>query len=433
MSTQQPAHRLDDGVDLRAYVGVIVKYKWLVLVSVAVAVAVTTVFNYVVLSPTYRASVVVELPRADGSDGLGLTPQGYREFAISGPVVDAVRQQVGSNPDSSPASGSFTLQLETSSRLVTVTASAQTADAAVEMVTEWVSVFRQQTLALLEAQMDVQLAAAVAELNELLVGLTDSEDALADFDRVSPLSFVELPRASTEDDLMAVNLPRLVAVDPRLIAIEDDLFSREQRLRELTLFSIPTDETRQEILEAALESEPPTLGDQSGVVVLPGGNDSGAGVTSSEVTILNPVYLQLSEQLVLTRIRVGTNRREAEILQSQIGSLQEEVARLRETTVTAKTERDRLQRNLNEALALYEPAKSELDRLLNTKRLLPQMAISEVVSEAQRPNAPVTPRKLINIAISGILAGVAGVGLALSLNWYRVGRPAEGSPPTAGG
>ena len=49
MSTQQPAHRLDDGIDLRAYVEVIVKYKWLVLASVAVAVAVTPVVNYLVL------------------------------------------------------------------------------------------------------------------------------------------------------------------------------------------------------------------------------------------------------------------------------------------------------------------------------------------------------------------------------------------------
>ena len=158
--------------------------------------------------------------------------------------------------------------------------------------------------------MGAQVAVVEEALDELLVGLTDSEDALTDFDRVSPLSLFEPQLVTIGDDV--------VTLGSRLAAIENDLVAREQRLRELTLFSIPTDETRQEILEAALESEPPTLGDQSGVVVLPGENDSGAGVTSSEVTILNPVYLQLSEQLVLTRIRVGTNHREAEILQRQM-------------------------------------------------------------------------------------------------------------------
>ena len=424
MSTQQPAHGLEEGIRLRAYVEVIVKYKWLVLASVAVAVALATVVNLFVLSPTYVSSVVVELPGADGSGGLGLTTQGYREFAISGPVVDAVLQQVGSNPGSSAASGKLSLLTEPDSGLVTVTASAQTADAAVELVTDWVGVFGQQTLALLEAQMDVKIAVAEVALDELLARLTDSEDALAKFDRVSPLSLFEPQLLTIGDDF--------VTIGSRLATFENDLIAREQRLRELTLFSIPTDETRLEILEAALESEPKTLDDQSGVVVLPGGNGSGAGVTSSEVTILNPVYLQLSEQLVLTRIRVGTNRREAEILQSQIVSLREEAVRLRDSSVTAKTERDRLQRNLNEALTLYRPAKSELDRLLNTQRLLPQMANPEVVNEARRPDAPVTPRKLINIATSGILAGMVGVILALILSWYRDERSAEVSRPATG-
>ncbi len=424
MSAQQPVQGWEDGIGLRAYVEVIVKYKWLVLASLAVAVAVATVVNYFVLSPTYVSSVVVEFPEADGSGGLGLTSQGYREFAISGSVVDAVFQKHASNPDSDAVSGILSLLVGSDSGLVTVTASAQTADAAVELVSDWVGVFSQQTLALLEVQMDAQIAVATMALNELLVGLTNNENALAEFDRVSPLSLFEPQLLTIGDDF--------VTIGSRLDAFENDLIVREQRLRELTLFSIPTDETRLEILVAAIEVEPKTLSDQPGVVVLPGGNGSGAGVTSSEVTILNPVYLQISEQLVLTRIRVGTNRREAEILQGQIASLREEAARLRETSVTAKTERDRLERNLKEALVLYEPARAELDRLLRTQRLLPQMAVTEVVNDARRPDAPDTPNQLANIAISGTLAGVLGVILALSLNWYRDERSAEVSRPAAG-
>ena len=253
---------------------------------VAIAVAVATGVNFLVLSPTYVSSVVVQFPEADGSDGLGLTIQGYREVAISGHVVDAVLQQGGSNPESDAVSGRFDLEVELGSRLETVTASARTADAAVELVTDWVRVFGQQTLALLETQMDVWITVAEVALDELLVSLTDSEDALAAFDRVSPLSLFE-------PQLLTIGV-EFVTIGSRLAALENDLISREQRLRELTLFSIPTDETRLEILEAALEMEPKILSEQSGVVVLPGGNDSGAGVTSSEVTILNPVYLQLS-------------------------------------------------------------------------------------------------------------------------------------------
>ena len=124
---------------------------------------------------------------------------------------------------------------------------------------------------------------------------------------------------------------------------------------------------------------------------------------------------------------MGTNRREAEILQSQIGSLREEVTRLRDSSVPARTERDRLERNVKEALVLYDPVKA----LLHTKRLLPQMAVPEVVNEARRPDGLVTPRKLINIATSGTLGGVGGVILALSLSWYREERRAEVSQSAA--
>ena len=431
MSTQQPVHRWEDGIDLRQYLEAIVRYKWLVLMTIVVAVAVATIVNFLVLSPTYRSSIVVSLPSADGSDGLGLTPQGYMAFAISGLVVDAVRQQVGSNPDPGAASGTFALESEPSSGLVTITASAQTADAAVGLARVWADVFRQQTLALLQAQLDTQIAVADVTLNERLVELTDSEDALADFARISPLSLTEPMLVSTEDGIVVVG--SRLAVAENLSVTETDLVTREQRLRELLLFSIPTDETRQEILEAALELESPTLNDQPGVVVLSGGGDSGAGVTSSEVTILNPVYLQLSEDLALTRIRVGTNRRETEILRSQIVSLQEEVARLRDATVTARRERSRIERDVKESISLYEPAKAELDRLLHIQRRLPQMASPEVVHQAQRPGAPVKPHKMTNIAIAGVLAGLAGVVLALGLSSYRGVRRTDATSPAGRG
>ena len=77
----------------------------------------------------------------------------------------------------------------------------------------------------------------------------------------------------------------------------------------------------------------------------------------------------------------------------------------------------------------YDPAKAELGRLLHTKRLLPQIAVPEVVNEARRPDAVVTPRKLINIATSGTVGGVI---LALSLSWYREERRAEVSQSAAG-
>ena len=51
MTAQQPAHGLDDGSDLRAYVEAVIRYKWLILGIVAGVMAVTAIVNYFLLSP----------------------------------------------------------------------------------------------------------------------------------------------------------------------------------------------------------------------------------------------------------------------------------------------------------------------------------------------------------------------------------------------
>ena len=151
-------------------------------------------------------------------------------------------------------------------------------------------------------------------------------------------------------------------------------------------------------------------------------------MTSSEVTILNPVYLQLSQELALVRVTLVGDRREAEILQDQTSSLQGEIDQLSETVVSAKSERNRLDRTVLEVTAQYEPAREELDRLLDVERRTPQLARPAVVNEAQRPNTPIAPRKAANISISGILAIIGGVVIALIIGWYRSGHVAETLP-----
>ena len=400
MSIQQPSQAWDDGVDLRRYIGVLDHHKWLILALIAMAVAVAGIISYVVLPPTYQSPVIASFPAADGTDGLGMNPKGYEEFAVSLPVIAAAQQKLGSGLTPNQVRAYYDVVSDPSSRLLTVTASAQVADEAQRRASAWVDAFYEQTLAFLREEVASQKAVAEQAVQGLQAALSKAEDALDDFNQETPVSLMEA----------------------RLSTMEIELVTGESRLRELTLTSIPTDEARLTFLQSGLSEEPEILSGSLEGVTLPEQN-AGAGVTSSNVTILNPVYLALSQDLASTRIRHATSQKEAEILDGNLLSMQSQVDRLRNETVALKTERGRLDRSTKEAKARYSPARSELNRLLEIERRLPELARADIVSAPVLPQSPVAPRKVLNVALAGILSLLLGVIIAFALEWYR-GAPA---------
>ena len=297
MSAQQPIETWDDGIDLRFYVDVLSRFKWLIAGVTAAAIAVAAFLSYVVLSPSYESSVVVALPAAGGEAGLGMTPLGYEEFAVSDAVLGAVRQNLGFDQNPGQLPGSYDVQLRQDGGLLLITASAGTAEESFQLANQWVSGFNEKVLTLLEGQLGRQQAALNQALAELLGELENAKETLATMDQETSLS------------LMGSRLSRM----------EQELVRDEGRLHELTTNLIPTDDAKVSFLQESLASQPQTLSGTLGGVTLPE-EGAGAGVVSSNVTLLNPVYLQLSQDLAVTRTRLVTNQSEADNLRQRIPS-----------------------------------------------------------------------------------------------------------------
>ena len=402
MITQHPSQTGDDEGDFRLHIDVLVRQKWLILALVVVSVVIAGIFSYIILPSTYESTVVVSLPPASGTDGLGMTGKGYREFAISDAVEIALRQKFGPNPTSDPLPGRYDARLDQNAKLLTVTATARTSDEVSQLAKLWVEAFRQQTQAFIQQQLDIQKASAQLAVENLLTNLNNAEDALDQFDRGTPISLMEARLSTLEEEMVG---------GERLVGIE-------ARLRELTRSSIPTDEARLAFLEGALGMEPEALAGSPGIVGIPE-LGSGAGVTATDIIILNPVYLQLSQDLAETRTRLVTNQKELELLDDRIASLQDDIDQLREMVISSKSERNRLNREVQEANALYDPKRSELDRLLGIEQRLPELSQPAVVSNPVLPDAPVAPRKIFNVVLAGGLATLLGVFIAFFLEWYR--------------
>ena len=363
------------------------------------AVAVVGVVSYLVLPPRYESSVVISLPVADDESGLGMSPRAYKEFALSSPVMATIDRDIGPFPISDQLRNRYDLQLSPDARLLAVTASAQSAEEAFNLSSGWVDAFYKSTLALIKGQIADQKANSEQAVEGLVAQLTQAEDELATFDRENSISLKEARLSGLEAEL----------VGGILSGSGEDRTGAETRLCQLTLYSIPTDEARLAFLTDALTKEPETLD----------------GVNSNGVTILNPVYLQLSRDSVETRTRLVTNRREVESLGERIISLQDEIEQLRTNIVTSETQRKRLDRTIEEIETVYEPTRAKLDLLLAAERRLPELSRPGNVSEAVLPQAPVAPRKVLNMTLACFAAGVLGVSAALFLELYRTPSTAE--------
>ena len=401
---------LDDDFDLLAYLRTLVCYKWPILAFVAVSVVTAGIVSYAWWPPTYESLVVVSLPAADGKSGVGLSPQDYAGLASSPAVLALARDLQGSDETIASRSGGYDVQLDERSRLLTVSAAARTPEQAFQLANRWKAAFDIEIRELLQRQVERDKAAQRLEEEGLLRDLSEAEDALAAFDKEALLPLME---------------GRLSGMIQQLTGVSDGpgqptgvQLGFENQIRHLVLVAIPRNEAKLAFLEEAIVEEPRTLGgtpEDLGSAE----NSSGDGITVNEVTILNPVYLQLSQELVDTRVTLVADRREASVLQEHIPSLMDEIEQLEKEIVDTVTQRGRLEPRVEEARALYGPAVSDLNAILEVERRLPELSGTDILQEPQTPETPVSPRKVYNIALTGTVAAFLAAIMAFFFDWYR--------------
>ena len=369
MDSQQPRSPQQDELDLRWMVNVLVRRKLVILAFVGVGIAVAVVTSlFLTPSSTYKSSTVVALAAADGSDGVGMSLQGYTEFATGPQVMSAIGQKIASDQAANGPALAYDIQTDQGNRRLTVTAEAQSAEDASLLARYWGDIFPGQVQDLIADQFAAQRAMAEQTAEDLVAELADDGGALAVSDRDVLLSSVQI----------------------HLRVIQEELVESETQFRTLTRYSITVDEARLGYLESALAEESPTLA-----------GSASDGNTASEA-ILNPVYQQLSQDLADTRIRLAVSRYRAGLLEASIPQLQDEIYQL------------------NEAIVLYQPAKALLDRLLEMEAGLSDLSQPVVVTGPSKPQTPASRGTIEIMALVGTLSALIGLLVVYFFEWYRI-------------
>lgn len=379
----------DDEIDLRQLVETLLRHKWVIVGLVVAATAVAGIYSYFILPPRYEAVMTVALPAADGADGVGMSAAAYDAFAGSNRVLSAVLARSGLDLTPRQLSDRLQRSVNANERLLTVTASAQTAGEAHRLTLMWRDAFEAEVRAYVREQLDEALDAALRELERAREALSRAEAALVAFDRETPLGLLSA----------------------RLARLETELAAAETELQRLQNVTIPLESVRVQLLEDMLAAEPGLASTSAYVdgLTRPLADDP-AGVAAP----LHPAV-----ELASARARLETNQQAAELLQRRIEDLHERIAALNHEQTLLENERRRLQDALESAAERLRGASGRVAELEARAQQLEHLTQVRIVMDPVMPESPVAPRKMLNMALAAFLGLFAGVGFSLFHEFWR--------------
>lgn len=394
----------DDEIDLRQLIETLLDRKWMITGIIALSVLIAAVFSYFILPPRYEASAVVALPAANTDQIIGMSAKAYEAFALNERVLGAMILHGDLDISSRQVHDRLKISLDSQSRLFTVTAHAEEGAEAHHLVHLWLMAFQEQLTDYARDFVTTRLSHA-----ESNVRLAESE-----VNRTA----MELEQFIRDSELLIK--------EARLKRWQDSLISIESRLHELKEQLIPAAEGRVAHLETALASVAPTLDSETTTAIFPSNRNTTVGVTATDVVVLNPVHLELSQELARTRTRLVDYEQEATLLQSRLAKLPDQVQQLQVEVTQLRLERTRLQDEVAIAEQMYVDAHRNRQTWSVTNANLEEATALTVVAAPIVPAGPVAPRKMLNIALAAFLGAFVGIGVALFQHfWHETSKPAE--------
>jgi uncharacterized protein involved in exopolysaccharide biosynthesis len=412
---------MDQEIDLREYIAVLLKYKYWI-VGLAVGAAVVAMAVSFLLSPTYQATALVAItkpryemqfdPRFELPPGNYQPPyKAYPLLAMGDEVLSALISDLGDElaPEQRNVAairGMVEAQNGSDPSIVQLRVSGGDPQRTAAIANSWAARFVERANDLYAPDKD-DLVFFEEQLTEAEAALAKAEQDLIDFQAGNQATIfttqLDDKETALKDYLSAARSLRLIIQDAR--SLRDRL-----RSQSATAPASPSDELTSLLLEidALNRSELPI---QLQVSVQ---QDMGGKTIGDQIAFLDSLITVLEGKLVL--------------LEQEAQSLEPDLLSLQERLQVAETQEERLTTARKLALDTF----TALSRKVAEASIAAQDTTGDVrlASRAAVPRDPVSPRKLLNAAIAGVLGIIVGVLAAFAIEYWRQGRseaePADG-------
>jgi uncharacterized protein involved in exopolysaccharide biosynthesis len=410
---------MEEEIDLRAYILVLLKYwKWILGITVAAA-AVALAVSFL-LPPTYEATALVAVQAPQPVVNLdprlqvlvlSQPPQSASRAYLDLAEGDGVLEDLFSRLSPRPAEiqtlrdlrGMVKARAGTDPSVVRLTVRARDPQQAARIANLWAETFVAHANRVYGAgeeelrQLEGQLAQAEAELEA-------AERALIEFQARNPAGFLEAQldslRQKQRDYLGAQRAIADILQDIR--ALQERLARQPEDRPASAADALVVLWLRIHALTAPAF---PSIQLQAGSAASPSG---------PSVREVRALLSDMARDLEAKSAEIGPRLKE---LEPQILQLQKQLQEI-------YTEQDRLTRRRDLAKETY----TALARKVQETRLAVQGAqrTARLSSRASAPEEPASPRKLLNTAVAGTLGLMLSTMGAFAAEWWRNARPVEG-------
>ncbi len=410
---------MEEEVDLRDYINVLVKWKWLIIWITVISMLVAGVYSYVVVKPVYEASgsLLINPQNADISittpdqllNPLTFLPQmsveTYMGIIKSANIEENVLNAL--KLDSPP----YNITLYSLNKMIKVQNPKNTSliklyvdykdpkvakEIVEDLLKETVSYVNFLNSSRLRSGGDV-LKKQFLDANTRLENI---EKSIAEFNsQKDNLSILKQERSSYKSALSSY-LSQLLSLNSKINQYKEQLSTTERELKSESKFIT----AEKSILDDPLLSQLAQDLSNEDIVSL-----SELKVSSQEV---NPVYINLKVKLVNYAITLSGLKTQEESLNTLILQARDKIHKLDEEINEKQLELNELNRELSIAKSDYSKIAANYEQLkLTQDNMLTPLSIAE---EPVVPTHPIKPKKLFNIAV----AGTAGFFFAILLAFF---------------
>jgi len=402
-------HYSEEEIDLRGLFEVLWRRKWLILAIIVISVAIAGYLSFFAIPPVYEAEALIELRFPEQVK----QQEAYRLQIVNPYFLSQVIEKLQLDPqkyDPFSLQEALNVEILKNANFLKITVKDGDPQKAADIANAIASEFVDFAIRSTQEDMKKELLSLEEGMKEWQSKLDEIGGRIRDF----------LARSE-------------------ITALEEEVEAKKGLLgsfqRDILLIDVQEKELQATLEKAKekLESEPPYLklrqslfgsSEEEGMV---GDFISGFLPLTIEREAVNEVYNALKGQVMSLEAQLSGMEARKKTMIEAAGEVQTELKELESTLLEKAIERDQLQREYDSALETYGALIQEYGKTQVYSMSEEVNAGVRIVSSALPPKEPISPRKMLNVAIAGVLGIFVGIIAAFVAEyWGKTAPSTEG-------
>ena len=403
----------EEEIDLREYINVLLKRKGIIILIFLIAVITAALVSYFYLKPVYEANVIIAVSKPKIKNSLvdEISLESYKSLIKDIEIEEELIRKLNLNKpplELTPydLDQMLTIELPKGTNLIKMNLQTSNPKLTKDIINTWATLFVEKNKRLYFDEVKKAKISVEDRLKYAEKGFFEIEEKV--------IKFNETDNVETIENEIRYKTTKISSFKSRLIDIQLSL-EKENAKKEQIVAALNEQ-------EKVLKLSKSVVDDQFFKQLISNISDDNIKIADltyvSEVT--NPIYYNLTQQLISTNISINSLIAEKNQLTQNIVDFDANLEDLKKELTEKKLILSQLNREYSAKEKLYNIfyKQDEEIRLSETA----ETDLLKITSLAYEPKAPIKPNKKLNILIAGVLGLFVGIFVAFFLEFWQKGK-----------